>query len=250
MVEWSREVKVFEVKARILSPWRAEHAVPKEFRCRDVRCPCYQFVGVIDEVTTGYDSDLVGICFFGTMIDDHPRVCDNSVLGDVWDVGWEHDEHCICARLSCFVVALTHPNKVFTKCHHPSVCSHRIVHEAFIAANGFTGDGVYHGHGIVFKVLGRGSVLAQVGRSEGERILGLFRGKEVSNGFLADEARVAQPWKGKPVGPLWHFCALCGHCTRLTHCCDACVLRGWQWGRLGGRDRLNGSCSRYLWEHP
>jgi hypothetical protein len=36
----------------------------------------------------------------------------------------------------------------------------------------------------------------QVGRSEGELILGLFCGEEVSNGFLADEARVAQPWKG------------------------------------------------------
>ena len=44
--------------------------------------------------------------------------------------------------------------------------------------------------------MGRGSVLAQVGRSEGELILGLLCGKEVSDGFLADEARVAQPRKG------------------------------------------------------
>jgi hypothetical protein len=186
----------------------------------------------------------------GTMINDHPRVRDNSVLGGVWDIGWEHDEHCICAWLPCFVVALTHPTKVFTKCRHPSVHSRRIVHEAFIAANGFAGDGVYHGHGVVFEVLGRGSVLAQVGPSEGERIVGLFYGDEVSNGFLADEVRVAQPRKGEPAGPSWCFCALCGHCARLTRCCNVCVLRGGQWGRRGGRDRLDESCLHYLWERP
>ncbi len=84
------------------------------------------------------------------MINDHPQVCDDSILGDVWDVGWEHGKHHICARLSCFVVALTHPTKVFTKRRHPSVRSCRIVHEAFIAADGFAGDGVNHGHGVVF----------------------------------------------------------------------------------------------------
>ncbi len=52
--------------------------------------------------------------------------------------------------LSCFVVALTHSTKVFTKRHHPSVHSRRIVHEAFIAADGFAGDGVNHGHGVAF----------------------------------------------------------------------------------------------------
>ncbi len=102
-VERGRKVKVFDVKAHILSPQRAEHAVPKEFGCCDVRCPCCQFSGVIDKVTTGCDLDLVGIRFLGSMIDNHPCVCDDSILGDVWDIGWEHDKHCICARLSYFV---------------------------------------------------------------------------------------------------------------------------------------------------
>ncbi len=150
LVRRGGKVKVFDVKAHILSPWRAEYAVPKEFGCRDVRCPCCQFAEVIDEVTTGCDSDLVWIRFLGTMIDNHPRVCDDSILGDVWDIGWEHDKHCICAWLSCFVVTLTHPAKAFTKGHHPSVHSCRIVHEAFIAADGFAGDEVNHGHGVVF----------------------------------------------------------------------------------------------------
>ncbi len=51
---------------------------------------------------------------------------------------------------NCFVVALTHSAKVFTKRHHPSVRSCRFIHEAFIAADGFAGDGVNHGHGVVF----------------------------------------------------------------------------------------------------
>ncbi len=143
-------MKVFDVKAHILSPRHAEHAVPKEFGCRDVRCLCCLLAGVIDEVTTGCDSDLVGIRFLGMTINNHLRVCDDSFFGGVWYVGWEHDEHRICARLSCFVVALTHPAKVFTKRRHPSVHSRRIVHEAFIAADGFAGDGVNHGHGLVF----------------------------------------------------------------------------------------------------
>jgi hypothetical protein len=149
-VKRGRKVKVFDVQAHILSPRRAEHAVPKEFGCCDVRCPCCQFARVIDEVTTGCDSDSVGIRFLGMMINDHPWVCDDSAFGDVWEAGWGHDKHPICARLSCFVVALTHSAKVFTKHCHPSVRSRRIIHEEFIAADGFAGDGVNHGHGVVF----------------------------------------------------------------------------------------------------
>jgi hypothetical protein len=108
---------------------------------------------VIDEVPTGCDSDLVGICFLGAMINNHPRVRNNSVLEDVWDVGGEHDEHCICSLLARLVVALTHPSKVFSKCCHPNLCSHGIINQAFIAADDFAGDRVNHGHGIVFKVL-------------------------------------------------------------------------------------------------
>ncbi len=114
----------------------------------------------MDEVPTGCDLDLVGICFLGAMIDDHPGICNNSVLGDVWGVGGEHDKHdCICSLLARLVVALTHPSEVFSKCHHPNLRSCGIVHQGFIAADVFTGDGVNHGHGIVFEVLGGGPYL-------------------------------------------------------------------------------------------
>ncbi len=113
----------------------------------------------MDEVPTGCDLDSVGICCLGAMIGDHPCIRNNSVLGDVWDIGGEHDEHCICSLLARLVVALTHPSKVFPKCHHPNLCSCRILHQAFIAADAFAGDGVNHGHGVVFEVLGGGPYL-------------------------------------------------------------------------------------------
>jgi hypothetical protein len=90
------------------------------------------------------------------MINNHPCVRNNSVLGDVWDVGGEHDKHPICSLLARLVVALTHPSKVFFKCCHPNLCSHRIAHQAFIAADDFAGDGMNHGHGTVLEVLGGG----------------------------------------------------------------------------------------------
>ncbi len=97
----------------------------------------------------------------GAMIDNHPCVHNNSVLGDVWDVRGEHDKHCICSLLARLVVAWTHPFEVFSKRRDLNLCSCRIVHQAFIAADDFAGDGVNHGHGVVFEVLGGGSVIVQ-----------------------------------------------------------------------------------------
>ncbi len=160
-VKQCEKVKVFDVEAHILSSWHAENAVPKEFGRCDVCHPCCELARVIDEIPTGCDLDSVGICFIWAMADNHPCVCHNSVLGDVWDVGGEHDKHFMCSHLACLVVTLTHSTKVFSKCHHPNFRSRRIVHQTFIAADGFAGEGVNHGHGVVLEVLGRGSVIAQ-----------------------------------------------------------------------------------------
>ncbi len=90
------------------------------------------------------------------MIDDHPRVRNNSVFGDVGDIGGEHDKHHICSLLARLVITLTHSSKVFAKRRHPNFCSCGIVHQAFIVADVFAGDGINHGHGVVFKILGGG----------------------------------------------------------------------------------------------
>ncbi len=185
-VKRGRKVEVFDVKGHILSSWRAEHAVPKEFGHHDVGHPCCEFAGVIDEVPTGCDSDSIGICFLGAMIDDPPRVRNNSVFGDVGDVEGEHDEHCICSFFACLVVTMTHSSKVFSKRRHPNFRSCRIVHQAFIAADDFVGDGMNHGHGVLFEVLGGESVIVQFRRSVVGHIVGLLRHEELCNGLLAD----------------------------------------------------------------
>ncbi len=152
----------------------------------DVGRPCCEFAGVIDEVPTSCDSDSIGICFLGAMTDDHPRVRNNSVFGDVGDVGGEHDEHRICFLLAHLVVTLTHSSKVFAKRCHPNFRSCGIIHQAFIAADGFAGDGMNHGHGVVFEVLGGESIIVQFRRSIVGHIVGLLRHKELCNSLLAD----------------------------------------------------------------
>ncbi len=185
-VKRGQKVKVFDVEGHILSSWCAEHTVPKEFGCRDVGRPCCEFARVIDEVPTGCDLDSIGICFLGAMIDNHPHVCNSSVFGDVGDVVGEHNKHCICSLLARLVVTLTHSSKVFAKRHHPNFCSCRIVHQAFIAADDFAGDRMNHGHGVVFKVLGMESVIAQLRRSVVGHIIGLLHHEELCNSLLAD----------------------------------------------------------------
>jgi hypothetical protein len=156
LVKPGRKVKVFDVEGHIFSTWHAEHAVPKEFGRHDAGHLCCEFTGVIDEVPTGCDSDSIGIWFLGGVIDNHPRVHNISVFGDVRDIGGEHDKHRICSLLACLVITLTHSSKVFAKRHHSNFRSCGIVHQVFIAADDFAGDGMNHGHGIVFEVLGGG----------------------------------------------------------------------------------------------
>ncbi len=120
------------------------------------------------------------------MINNHPCVCNNSVFGDVGDVGGEHEEHCICSILAHHVVALTHSSKVFAKRRHPNFRSYGIVHQAFIAADDFAGDGMNHGHGVVFKIMGGEAVIAQFRRSVVGHIIGLLHHEELCDGLLAD----------------------------------------------------------------
>ncbi len=181
-----RKVNVFDIEGHILSSWHAEHAVPKEFGHCDVGRLCCEFARVIDEVPTGCDSDTIGICFLGAMIDNHPCVRNNSVFGDVGDIGGEKDKHCICSLLARLVVALTHPSKVFAERCHLNFRSCRIVHQAFIAADDFAGEGMNHGHGIVFEVLGGESVIAQFRRSVVGHIIGLLCHEELCIGLLAE----------------------------------------------------------------
>jgi hypothetical protein len=186
LVKRGRKVKVFDVEGHILSSWCAEHAVSKEFGRRDAGRLCCEFAGVIDEVPTSCDLDSIGICILGAMIDDHPCKRNNSVFGDDGDVRGEHDKHCIRSLLAHLVVTLTHSSKVFAKRHHLNFRSCGIIHQAFIAADDFAGDGVNHGHGIVLEVVGGESLIAQFRRSVVGHIVGLLHHEELCDGLLAD----------------------------------------------------------------
>ncbi len=120
--------------------------------------------------------------------DRRPPSCirNNSVFGDVGDFGGKHDKHCICSLLARLVIALTHSSKVFAKCRHPNFCSCGIVHQVLIAADDFTGEGMNHGHGIVFEVLGGEFVIPQFRMSVVGHIIGLLHHKELCDGLLAD----------------------------------------------------------------
>jgi hypothetical protein len=59
-----------------------------------------------------------------------------------------------------FVVALTHPAKVFSKRCHPNLCSGWIIHELAIATDGCSSDRVNQRHCIMLKV-NRGGLLWQ-----------------------------------------------------------------------------------------
>ncbi len=85
---------------------------------------------------------------------------------------------------SCY--HLDSSSKVFAKHHHPNFRSCGIVHQAFVAADDFAGDGINHGHGVVFEVLGEESVIVQFRRSVVGHIAGLLRHKELCDGLLAD----------------------------------------------------------------
>jgi hypothetical protein len=127
-----------------------------ELQGGDVSHPCCEFAGVIDEITTGGDSDAVGICLLGVVVDDHSGIWDNAVLWELRYVLQGHDKHRIGPFLSCFIITLTHTGRVFSECSHPYFRSVWVVHEVLLATDELPGYGVNHGHGIMLVVDRRG----------------------------------------------------------------------------------------------
>ncbi len=155
-VKGGQKVEVLYIEAHIFGAGCAEYAVPVELRGGDVSRPCRKLAGVIDEITTGVDSDVVGICLLGAVVDDYSGICNNAVLWDIRYVLQGHDKHCICPFLSFFIITLTHAAEVFSKCSHPYFRSVWVVHEALVATDELPSRGVNHGHGIMLVVDRRG----------------------------------------------------------------------------------------------
>jgi hypothetical protein len=196
-VEGGQEVEVLHVKAYVLCPQCADHAVPLELGGRDVGCSFGEFSGVINEIPTCRDSNTVGIVLLGVVVDDYPYVRGGPVFGNIWDAGGEHDKHSIGALLSCRVVSLTHAPNIFSKSCHPGLRGCRVFHEALVAVDEFANDGVDHGHRKVFIVgvtCGLGSQFLGNEMSRWQEIVN----QELVDSLLADKATVAYCYSVEP----------------------------------------------------
>ncbi len=63
-------------------PRCADHAVPQEFGGCDVGCSRGEFSGLINEIPTCRDPNMVGIFVLGVVADDYPCVRDDPVFGN------------------------------------------------------------------------------------------------------------------------------------------------------------------------
>ena len=68
---------------------------------------------LVNEISACRDSYLVGVFLLGAVINFYPHVSDCVVLGDIRYVCREHDEHCICSLLACFLLPWLIPPKSF-----------------------------------------------------------------------------------------------------------------------------------------
>ncbi len=155
-VKGGQKVEVLYIKVHIFGAGCAEYAVPVELQGGDVSRLCHELAGVIDEITTGCDSDAVGICLLGAVVDNHSGICDNADFWDIWYFLRGHDKHRIGPFLSCFIITLTHSAKVFSECSHSYFRSVWVVHEALVATDELPGHAMNHGHGMMLIVDRRG----------------------------------------------------------------------------------------------
>ncbi len=170
-VKGGQKIEVLYIKAHIFGAGCAEYAVPVELQGGDVSRPCRELARVIDEITTGGDSDAVGICLLRVVVGDLSGMCDNAVFWDIRYVLQGHDKHCIGPFVSCFIITLTHATRVFSECSHPYFHSVWVVHEALVATDELPGCGVNHGHGIMLVVDRRGRRWAYFHWSEDSHVV-------------------------------------------------------------------------------
>ncbi len=133
------------------------------------------------------------------MVDDYPCIRGGPVLGNIWDVGGEHDNHSIGALLSHLVVSLTHAPQILSKSCHPGIHGCRVFHEALVAADKFASDGVDHGHCKVFVVDVTCGLGLQFWGNEMSRQQEIVNQESVDS-LLADKSTVAYCYS---VWPSW-----------------------------------------------
>ncbi len=107
-VKWRFEIHVLDVSSGKLGASGASGAVPKEFRGDHVSGTCGEFKWISDKVSTDGDTNVVGILFLGTMINDDTRIRYHLVGWDTANVFMGKEENGVgsCGN-SCFALGKT-----------------------------------------------------------------------------------------------------------------------------------------------
>ncbi len=92
-VKWHFKIHVLDVSSGKPGAFGADGAVPKEFRGDHVSGMRDEFKWISDKVSTDGDTDVVGILFLGTMINDDTRICYHSVGWDTANVFMGEEEN-------------------------------------------------------------------------------------------------------------------------------------------------------------
>ncbi len=80
------QVYVFNVGTSKLCTQSANGAAPEEFGRDHVSCLSGELEGVVDEIPTNCDTDMILVFFLWPMVDDNPSIGDCSVLWDGLDL--------------------------------------------------------------------------------------------------------------------------------------------------------------------
>ncbi len=75
-VEWHFEIHILDVGSTKSCTRCTDGAVPKKLGRDHVGGLCVELKGVVDQVSSHYNTDAVGVLLLGTMVDDDPCICD------------------------------------------------------------------------------------------------------------------------------------------------------------------------------
>jgi hypothetical protein len=92
-VKWRFEIHVLDVSSGKPGASDADGAVPKEFRGDHVSGTSGEFKWINDKVATDNDTDMVGILFLGTIINDNTSIHYHQVGRDTANVFMEEEEN-------------------------------------------------------------------------------------------------------------------------------------------------------------
>ena len=86
------EIKVFDVQASVLGVGGADGAVPENLCSGEFGCARSEFSWVVDQVTSGCEADVVGVCFLRSVIDNDACIRDCAIPGDGMDLFMGEDK--------------------------------------------------------------------------------------------------------------------------------------------------------------